>query len=461
MTERIEFGSKAAADQFRDEYADHLCSDDDRRLKTVAISSSAPDHVLETATIEASDSQADRDGSGQLPLEDHEIESIDWSKGRANVPWARSVKAVMRDEGVDDWLAYLDPSLTVDEHRDVAKRATRDEQGDRLDAETSVDEQLASVASFRDEQCGHAATHCEEGDDDACGFLVDECDIDEDEVQSLLSDFEEEIPEDEISDKWLGALKRAWTGYHNATDTLEAALEEATEAINYAVAAARAINGVRRAHGQDEIEEFRDLERLQRPLVWDPTEEIVAAGDTDDLESQETTDSERDGFERDIGQWEYEAGDDDQPAWRLERDRMDGGELLVTVTPNDRGRFEHIVGNLDELERQGVGEFPTREEALESAVSWMERHPDGIPGEWFRTDDRPLEDDAAGETLFDHAVNEPDEGDDTASREFRAAQQDGYLRQSESDGVDEREGLGQFGARRSDTKALEEFERDT
>lgn len=51
MTERIEFGSKAAADQFRDEHVDHLCSDDDRRLKTVAISSNAPDHVLETATI--------------------------------------------------------------------------------------------------------------------------------------------------------------------------------------------------------------------------------------------------------------------------------------------------------------------------------------------------------------------------------------------------------------------------
>ncbi len=37
MAERIEFGSKAAADSFREEHVAHLCSDDDRRLKTVAI----------------------------------------------------------------------------------------------------------------------------------------------------------------------------------------------------------------------------------------------------------------------------------------------------------------------------------------------------------------------------------------------------------------------------------------
>ncbi|WP_238705359.1 hypothetical protein [Natrinema pallidum] len=329
MTERIEFGSKAAADQFRDEYADHLCTDDDRRLKTVAISSSAPDHVLEA---------------------------------------------------------------------------------------TAVDDQLTSVAGVQDEQCGHAVTHCEEGDSDACDFLVDECDFDKDEVQSLLSDLEGEIPEDEISDKWLGALERTWTGYHNATDTLEAALEVATEAINHAVAAARAINGIRRAHGQDEIEEFRDLERLQRPLVWDPTDEIAATPDATDLKGQNTTG----GFERDIGQWEYEASNDG-PAWRLKRDRMDGGELLVTIARNDRGRVEHIVGNLDELERRAVGEFPTCDEALESAVSWMERHPDGIPGGWFRTNDRQVND-----------------GPD-----------------------DEPEGPGQFGARHSDTKVRDDFESDT
>lgn len=365
MTERIEFATKGAADAFREENEEYLCSDDDRRLKTVALTSDTPERLIEEAAIETAVTRAERDGTSQLPLDDHELDAIDWSEGKANVPWARSVKAIMRAEGVDDWIAYVDPTLSVDEHREVAKRAARDEQGDRLDAEDSVDDKLASVEGFRDGQCGNAATHCEEGDDDACGFLIDECDVDEDEVQALLSDFDEEIPEDEIRGKWLGALRRAWTGYHNATATLEDALEEATEAINNATAAARAINGVRKAHGQGEIEEFEELERLQRPLVWDPTTETVTQAD------QTETD----------------------------------------------------------LEDLGL------------------------------RDDRHVDDDAGDEEgLFRHAENAPDEGRETASREHRADQQDGYLRQGAGDDVDEREGLGEYGARRSDTKGLEDFE---
>ncbi|WBE14021.1 structural protein VP2 [Saline Natrinema sp. J7-1 virus 1] len=366
MTERFEFATKKAADLFREENEEYLCSDDDRRLKTVALSSDTPERVLEEAAIETAATRAERDGTSQQPLEEDERDAIDFSKGRASVPWARSIKAIMRAEGVDDWLAYVDPTLSVDEHREVAKRAAHDEQGDRLDAEDSVDDKLASVEGFRSGQCNNAATHCEEGDDDACEFLIDECDIDENEVQSLLSDFDDKIPEDEIRGKWLGALRRAWTGYHNATAILEQALEDATEAIDHATAAAKAINGVRQAHGQDPIEEFEELERLQRPLVWDPTDEIVDQSDPEDV-----------GLRDDR---HLEDEDDD-----VDDDRRDDGQ------------------------------------------------------------------DALLEDL-------PDEGDDGPSREFRAAQQDGYLRQSEGNEPDEREGLGQFGARRSDTQALEDFE---
>jgi hypothetical protein len=372
MTDHVEFATKQAADAFREEHEEYLCSNDDRRLKTVAISSDAPDQLLEEAAIEAAVTRAERDGAGQLSLDDHERDAIDFSEGKANVPWARSVKAIMRAEGVDDWLAYADPTLTVDEHREVAKRAARDEKGDRLDAEDSVDDKLASVEGFRDGQCANAETHCEEGDEGACEFLIDECDIDEDEVQSLLSDFDEEIPEDEIRGKWLGALRRAWTGYHNATAILEAALEEATEAIDHATAAAKAINGVRQAHGQEPIEEFEELERLQRPLVWDPTDEIVEQADPDNV--------------------------DDDP----------------------------------DLEDVGLRD---------------DRHLEDDAGDGDRRDD--------GQDVL---LEDVDEGDDGPSRAFREAQQDGYLRQSEGDEPDEREGLGQFGARRSDTEALEEYE---
>ena len=67
MTERIEFGSKAAADRFREEYEDHLCSDDDHRLETVAISSDALDRVLESTPIDvdsANPTPDDSSGSG-------------------------------------------------------------------------------------------------------------------------------------------------------------------------------------------------------------------------------------------------------------------------------------------------------------------------------------------------------------------------------------------------------------
>lgn len=206
MTDHVEFATKQAADTFREEHKEYLCSNDDRRLKTVAISSDAPDQLLEEAAIEAAVTRAERDGAGQLSLDDHERDAIDFSEGKASVPWARSVKAIMRGEGVDDWLSYADPKLTVEEHRDVAKRAVRDEQGDRLDAEDSVDDKLASVEGFRDGQCGTAETYCQEGDDDACEFLIDTCGIDEDEVQSLLSDFsDDQIPADEIEGRWLGS----------------------------------------------------------------------------------------------------------------------------------------------------------------------------------------------------------------------------------------------------------------
>ncbi|AHF99063.1 hypothetical protein HALLA_09665 [Halostagnicola larsenii XH-48] len=71
MTERVEFGSKAAADSFREEHESYLCSDDDRRLLTVAISSSAPEWVIEDATIEAA---AGRDEHGDRLDDEQDVD---------------------------------------------------------------------------------------------------------------------------------------------------------------------------------------------------------------------------------------------------------------------------------------------------------------------------------------------------------------------------------------------------
>ncbi|RZH67180.1 hypothetical protein [Natrinema altunense] len=223
MTERIEFGSKAAADQFRDEHTDHLSSDDDRRLKTVAISSDAPDHVLEAVTIEAAAGRSERGGrGGQAELTDHERESLDFS--RTTVPHARSVKGLMIDEGVDDWLAYYDHTLSVDEHREVAQRATRDERGDRLDGETNVDDRLADLEGAQDEQCGHARDHCEDGEDEACEFLVESCGFDEEDVEALVGEARADDPPGEL----YGAKNLAWRRYQIAV----AEAKEAAAAIN-------------------------------------------------------------------------------------------------------------------------------------------------------------------------------------------------------------------------------------
>lgn len=107
------------------------------------------------ATIEAAAGRSERGGrGGQAELTDHERESIGFS--RTTVPHARSVKGLMIEQGVDDWLAYYDHMLSVDEYREIAERAVRDEHGDRLNDDTDVDDRLADLEGAQDEQCDHA-----------------------------------------------------------------------------------------------------------------------------------------------------------------------------------------------------------------------------------------------------------------------------------------------------------------
>ena len=130
MTTRIEYGTKTAADRVRDEHAEYLCSDDDRRLKTVAFSSDTPESVIESERRDAEMGRGERsEGSGQVPLSGHERDRVNFSEGRASVPHARSVKGIAADEGVEDWLAYYDPSLTaddIDERRDSSAASRRE-----------------------------------------------------------------------------------------------------------------------------------------------------------------------------------------------------------------------------------------------------------------------------------------------------------------------------------------------
>lgn len=251
MTERIEYGTKAAADQARDKHVDWLCSEDDKRLKTVAFSSDTPEHVLEQERLQAQEGRGERsEGAGQVALSDHEKDQIDWSEGRASVPHARSVKGIAAAEGVDDWMAYYDPTLTVDEHRDVMERAAR-ESGRQTDTE-DVEQRAAEAAkAAQSEQCDHARDHCKRGDPDACEFLTEACGFEDEEVDAILDDGEE------IPGRISGALSQLWTRY-------QIGLANAKEA-------AAAINEINRQYDRDltTFEELGDRELTPDNISWE------------------------------------------------------------------------------------------------------------------------------------------------------------------------------------------------
>lgn len=275
MTETIEFGSMPAADAARDEFADHLCTDDDRRMKTVRFSSETPDSVLEEIQRDADASRGgDQSGPGQAELTDREKRDIDFSE--INPLKARRAKAIFLDEGVTDWLSYFSEDLqTAAEWREKAQQAKRDQQGQRLDAEERTEEELqarAGRATRRadQEECDHAAGHCANGDPDACEFIREECGIDPDRVMAREDPDPPEMPADtedgEITGPALGALNRAWGGIHGAVSEAQDHLDALAEEWENAQQAARAVNEIRADHGQDELH-IEVIEDLQAELT--------------------------------------------------------------------------------------------------------------------------------------------------------------------------------------------------
>jgi hypothetical protein len=362
MSQTIAFGSKQAADAFREDHDEWLCPvDDDKRKKTVAVVSDAPDHIVERAELAAASGRSERSGDGgQIPLTDSERDRIEFSEGRASVPHARSVKGLARSEGVDDWLAYYDAQLTVDEHREVMERAAQEGGGRRLDEDRSADDRLGDAEAAMGGQCDHARGHCEHGDPDACEFLIEACGMDEDDVQLLLSDYQSEnelLSYEELEGELKGALGRAWAGYSVAVKRLPSLLEEVRQEFEHAEQAAAAIYAIEKPLTDKGTEDFEALashhERL-RDLADDHADRLHGQPDDDDLD-----------------------GDPD-------------GEVFV----DDR----------DDDQEDGPTEFEEQ------------------------------------------------------SREFRVAQNDGYLRESsEEKEASDRDGLGQYGAAPSDTQRLSDL----
>ena len=120
------------------------------------------------------------------------------------------------------------------------------------------------------EECDHAHDHCQHGDPDACEFLSEACDYDEDEVARILDD-SDASDEREIEGEAAGAMARSWQGYKAGIARLERELDDALEAKRNAEQAAASINAIRADHGQDPIE----LERLE-----ELSDRLAAEGDT-------------------------------------------------------------------------------------------------------------------------------------------------------------------------------------
>ncbi|WP_120246830.1 hypothetical protein [Halopiger aswanensis] len=88
----------------------------------MALSSDAPKRVLEEATVRAASGRADQGArGGQVELTEQEKERVGPFEGSNNYRKATAVKGLMTDTGVDDWTAYYDPTLSVDERREIAK----------------------------------------------------------------------------------------------------------------------------------------------------------------------------------------------------------------------------------------------------------------------------------------------------------------------------------------------------
>lgn len=285
MAVEVEFGSKDAADAVRSEFGEWLCSDDDRRLKTVTFSSDIPEGVLGRIRSKAQESRAldrQRSQTAKLSEEDRErIKEAGGFQGPATVFSWESAKGVFQREGEMGY--WRDAIPAVADHEDPIEGAeewirnyrssgggfgTKEDRGEEDIRQARRAEEAAKKAQGG--QCNHAKGHCEHGDAEACEFLKQACGYNEEEVDRLLStstadakpDTDQQqlvtvgggdFPEMQVSPEQAGALNRSWQGYKGAVNRLERRLKDVRESVIDARQAMQAINAIRSEHGQDEL----------------------------------------------------------------------------------------------------------------------------------------------------------------------------------------------------------------
>ena len=180
----VKFGRKPVATSIRDRVEPFLADDDDGRELTLKLKDDAPDAIVQRVQEEAADTrQAEAQKAGQAELTDRERKEIDFTKDGVNVPFARSVKGIAENKGVEDWIQFADFTLGVDENRRQLADAARQGGGDRGRGQTAEQRGLQKTQQAkrrRREQAESAKDPAFRGDAEAAGFLREEQRFEED-----------------------------------------------------------------------------------------------------------------------------------------------------------------------------------------------------------------------------------------------------------------------------------------
>lgn len=432
MSERIEFGSKGAADAAREEFAEHVCPiDDDRRLKTVAFVSDLPDDVREGIETGATVSFADeRETYPQRSLTDGEKQTLRRRPGGWN--WnehglaAMRVKGALLAEGVPsgDWLEFYETGedysaalARVEEQKatTAATGAANALSGDPADADEGMTagERARATEQAGGDGCDHARGHCESGDAAACQFLTNHCGLEQSTISEHIVEAGGAVPFDDLPGEVKGALSRSWNGYKTAVRRLAELLAAVDEELTHAEQAASAIVSIEDVVADSDTSEFRALAGHHAYLG------DLAADHAGRLHGQPGAALAR-----------------REPPRRPPEDPPESGDGTDADDPADGG----VAPPTD----------PTAEGGDDPSEQWVDRR-----------GDRDVAAEAEG-TLYEHAENDPEEAADGASETHRRAQNEGYLRggtRGLAEGVSARDGLGRYTATGGE-RTLDRFETD-
>lgn len=191
--ERIETGDRGTARQLRARLDEDALDDrDDGREAAVVVDTDAiDDRTLSDLRGEAVESIDSRRGdmAGQAELTDGEKRRLDFTE--TTVVEARTAKASLQEQGIDDWTAYFDPTLTTSEMASIAQ-STQASGGARMDqADTERAQQRRGAQARRAElESGerHARDGCKSGFEQACEELAERHGVPADEIAEIRPD---------------------------------------------------------------------------------------------------------------------------------------------------------------------------------------------------------------------------------------------------------------------------------